>query len=115
MRQALFALLAAAVVLSAAGARADAAADAARAEAMLAERGAKFDAQREIHRRTEERVRDAILAATYTGKYLKRLGGEGLLDFARGGYRRLEPFKSVYDEMYEDFWAEEAARYAAEQ
>ena len=111
--------VAATLLLFAPAALADRAADAAKAEALLAERGAEFTAQAEIHRRTDMRVTHAMLAAPYTRKYLDKLDEYGddaqaKRRFVRSGIREQEPFKPVYEALYEQFWPEEAKRYARE-
>ena len=122
-RVAIMLITASAVLLSATAARADAAADTAKAQAMLTEQAAKLEAETEIHRRTKERVERAILSAPYIEQYQrecferrKRLRIIGGCDEEEIRWKLHEqrPFRPVYEALYKEFLPEEANRYAAE-
>lgn len=105
-------------------ARADAAADTAKAQAMLAEQAAALKAEQEVEKRTRERVERAIMSAPYVGQYLrecrernKRISMKVHCDerLIRSSMHAHRPFKPVYEALFQEFWAEEIRRYAAEQ
>lgn len=110
----------AALLLYAPVALADAAADAAKAEAMLAERGAEFDAKMEVHNRTVARAVEAIVASSYYKRHMDSYpktvaGTDAAIRFIeQDGVRKQEPFKSVYEALYTEFYPQEEKRYERE-
>ena len=88
---------------------ADEAADAARAEELMARK----EAQQEVARRTHVRARRAILATDRAKRRVRECGRGGDVWYACR-FDTFEPYKTAYEQLYELFREEEAERYARE-
>ena len=93
---------------------ADEASDAAKAEEIMAWK----EDQQEIARRTAERVKRAVLATDRAKAHIAECHAKNpRLKTLNPWYRcnfDYEPFKTAREELYKEFWPEEARRYRRE-